>query len=135
MNIPTYATPGATVTWDGDTFTVVATSEAPAVLLEAPDGDRIMVAAHTLSPAPVTTADLLDEYAQALRGAWGGIDGRSEKAKLADLSALIRTQGAEPLDEQQITTARDNLGICPTGGGHWTDFCDSSCNGTKGGDA
>ena len=72
----------------------------------------------------ITTADLLDEYARALRGSWGGIDGRYEQISLNDLAAAIREYGSAPLTDSEVLRLRDNLGVCPRGGGHWTDYCD-----------
>ena len=72
----------------------------------------------------ITTADLLDEYARALRGSWGGIDGRSEQISLNYLSAAIRERGNNPLETSEVLRLRDNLDVCPRGGGHWTDYCD-----------
>ena len=70
------------------------------------------------------TADLLDEYARALRGSWGGIDGRSEQSALNCLSATIREYGSNPLADSEVLRLRDDLGVCPYGGGHWTEYCD-----------
>ena len=70
-----------------------------------------------------TTADLLDEYGQALRGSWGDIDGRSEKAALLSLSEAIREHGNDDLEEVTVRELRDSLGVCPEGGGHWEYFC------------
>ena len=72
----------------------------------------------------MTTADLLDEYARALRGSWGGIDGRHEQASLNCLSAAIREYGSNPLADSKVLSLRDALGVCPHGGGHWTEYCD-----------
>lgn len=71
----------------------------------------------------VTTADLLDQYGQALRGDWGGIDGRSEKLALLNLSAAIREHGNETLSNDMILKLRDDLNVCANGGGHWDSFC------------
>lgn len=72
----------------------------------------------------ITTADLLDEYASALRGDWGSIDGRSERIALNCLSAAIREHGNAPLSDSKVTTLRDDMGVCPHGGSHWIDYCD-----------
>lgn len=78
----------------------------------------------------ITTADLLDEYGSALRGSWGGIDGRSEQAALGSLSKAIIDHGNDCLATASVQSLRDDLGICPAGNGHWTEFCDDEC-GTK----
>ena len=71
-----------------------------------------------------TTADLLDEYARALRGSWGDIDGRSEQIVLNELAAAIREYGNAPLGTSEVLRLRDYLGVCSYGGGHWTFYCD-----------
>lgn len=75
----------------------------------------------------ITTADLLDEYACALRGSWGDIDGRSEQGALNCFSDAIREYGNAPLTESEVARLRDDLGVCPHGGSHWTDYCDDEC--------
>lgn len=80
--------------------------------------------------APITTADLLDEYAQALRGSWGDIDGRSGQISLNCLSAMIREFGNAPLTDSEVARLRYDLGVCPHGGSHWTDYCDDECEET-----
>ena len=74
----------------------------------------------------ITTADLLDEYARALRGSWGDIDGRSEQISLNELAAAIRKHGSNPLVDSEVLKLRDDLGVCLHGGGHWTDYCDEN---------
>lgn len=74
-----------------------------------------------------TTADLLDEYAQALRGSWGGIDGRGEKIALNTLSEAMRTHGTAALEPSEVTRLREALGVCDKGLSHWTEFCDTYC--------
>lgn len=77
-----------------------------------------------------TTADLLDEYAQALRGSWGDIDGRSEQAALNTLSKAMRTHGTSDLEPSEVKSLRESLGVCDKGLGHWTEFCGyyDACN-------
>lgn len=70
-----------------------------------------------------TTADLLDEYAQALRGAWGDIDGRGEKIALNTLSEAMRTHGTSSLYPSEVKRLREALDVCDKGLGHWTEFC------------
>lgn len=74
------------------------------------------------------TADLLSEYASALRGSWGDIDGRSEQISLNKLAELIRKKGADQLSEPDVVSMRDSLSVCPSGEGHWTQYCDESCD-------
>lgn len=70
-----------------------------------------------------TTADLLREYGSALRGSWGDIDGRSEKQALHALADAIETHGSTALSESEQRRLREELGVCPDGGGHWAYFC------------
>ncbi|KQO98434.1 hypothetical protein ASF30_10255 [Leifsonia sp. Leaf264] len=74
-----------------------------------------------------TTASLLNEYGSALRGSWGGIDGRSEQTSLGWLAAAIDRYGNQELDEYTVADLRAQLDVCPEGAGHWTESCDSSC--------
>lgn len=74
-----------------------------------------------------TTADLLDEYAEALRGSWGGIDGRNEQDKLGELSKAIVQYGNTELNEGAVLELRNSLDVCPFGEGHWTEYCDDDC--------
>lgn len=67
-------------------------------------------------------ATCLDEYGEAIRGDWGSIDGRSERAALQQLAEAIR----EP-DRFTPEAMRRILDICPYGCGHWTDHCDDDC--------
>ena len=80
-----------------------------------------------MSDKEITCADLLDEYARALRGSWGGIDGRSEQDSLNALSARFRMFGNDLLSQSTVEELRGTLGVCPYGWGHWTEFCDSHC--------
>lgn len=68
-------------------------------------------------------AKALREYADAIRGDWGSIDGRSEKNSLNRLADVIEDRDTEV----SIDTLRDVLGVCPHGQGHWTMYCDEDC--------
>jgi hypothetical protein len=70
-----------------------------------------------------TTADLLNEYGEAIRGAWGDIDGRSVRGDLAELAEGIREFGNTELPEPKVLELREGLGVCPKGQGHWEYFC------------
>lgn len=74
-----------------------------------------------------TGPDLLDEYARALRGSWGDIDGRSEQSALNTLSDAIRTHGTGDLPDVTVQGLRTTLDVCPSGLNHWTMFCDEEC--------
>ena len=67
-------------------------------------------------------AQCLREYADALRGDWGSIDGRSEKASLNDLADAILAP-----ESKTVTRLREDLGVCARGDGHWLDYCDEDC--------
>lgn len=68
------------------------------------------------------TAQALREYAAALRGYWGGIDGRSEMIALNGLADQIETPTTT-----DIVSLRRVLDVCETGYGHWHDYCDEDC--------
>ncbi len=71
-------------------------------------------------------AQVIREYGQAFRGDWGSIDGRSVRDEMEDIAFWMEAD-AYPGDEK----ARERLGICPTGTGHWTQYCeDDYCNKT-----
>lgn len=97
----------------------LADALAQSVSVSPPTAERI-------DGAATTTASLLDEYGQALRGAWGDIDGRSEKLALLELSAAIREHGNDPLPEDKVQKLRDDLNVCQEGGGHWGWYCDET---------
>lgn len=65
---------------------------------------------------------ILREYADALRGAWGGIDGRNEKVTLNEIADVIASDAPPP----PLETMRLRANLCPNGGGHWSEFCDSN---------
>ncbi|UVK58451.1 hypothetical protein SEA_GLOBIWARMING_58 [Arthrobacter phage GlobiWarming] len=60
-------------------------------------------------------AKALREYGQAIRGYWGDLDGRTVLSVLEDVAAELEGRH-EP---RTIAQHRDNMGICPDGGGHW----------------
>jgi hypothetical protein len=62
---------------------------------------------------------VLREWAQAIRGAWGDIDGRSCKDELTAIADWIDTPKTAP----DITVMRQTVGICLDGNGHWNYFC------------
>jgi len=66
---------------------------------------------------------VLDEWAQAIRGDWGSIDGRTCRSELQNLSSFLMAE--EPLDIEYL---RWNAEICPEGKGHWLEWCrDDGC--------
>lgn len=99
-----------------DIYAEPALSAVPAQLSQHDQKEKIMT----------TTADLLDEYGQALRGSWGDIDGRSEKLALLELSAAIREHGNDPIPEDTVLKLRDDLNLCQEGGAHWGWYCDET---------
>lgn len=72
--------------------------------------------------------DLIREYGAAIRGSWYGLDGRGVRADLNFLAKLVEENENAALSETEVANARCRLDICPNGGGHWTEFCDESCN-------
>lgn len=70
-----------------------------------------------------TTADLLEEYGQSIRGDWSDIDGRSEKDRLDELADAIRKFGNEELSAYSAWILRDQLCVCQHGKGHWEAHC------------
>ena len=66
---------------------------------------------------------ILREYAQAIRGDWGSIDGRSVRLNLNSIADWI--DFVEPFPGR--LRARLDLGICPAGFGHWDYHCSDSC--------
>lgn len=72
----------------------------------------------------MNVADLLDEYAEALRGDWGSIDGRSERMKLQELAERFREHGNEDLTQEHVTRYRLDLNVCVKGCGSWEFHCD-----------
>lgn len=63
----------------------------------------------------------LREYANAIRGDWGDIDGRSVKANLDEFADAIEGKGRAA--EWTIEQHRQDSGLCPSGEGHWTVHC------------
>lgn len=79
------------------------------------------VSAHTAVGLP----QVLREYGQAFRGDWStqAIDGRSVLAEMGAIAAWIE-KDTYPGDD----AARERLGICRSGLGHWEWlYCDESC--------
>lgn len=69
---------------------------------------------------------VLREYGQAFRGDWSStaIDGRSVRDEMGDIASWVEDPATYPGDK----SARERLGICPAGGGHWSWlYCDSEC--------
>lgn len=69
---------------------------------------------------------VLREYGEAFRGDWSSdaIDGRSVRDELDEVAAWIASPDTYPGD----AGARERLGICPAGNGHWSWlYCDDEC--------
>lgn len=71
-----------------------------------------------------TAADVLEEYGRAIRGAWGGIDGRSVMSCMEDIAADMRKYSNGPLPDGLVQCRRISFGICPHGNGHWDEYCE-----------
>ena len=85
------------------------------------DADEADRRADRLAARLVLVTDLMGEYFGALRGSWGGIDGRSERQRWCD----FRDHLAEGVTDK--ARLRADLDVCPAGGGHWTEYCYDSC--------
>lgn len=67
---------------------------------------------------------ILREYGSAFRGDWSStaIDGRSVRDEMDDIASWVEA------DYPGDTEARERLGICPQGQGHWSWlYCDDDC--------
>jgi len=67
-------------------------------------------------------ASTLREYGAAIRGDWGSIDGRSEQSTIGTFADAITSP-----HEYTVEQLRNNADICPHGCGHWTEYCDRTC--------
>ena len=81
-----------------------------------------MTASAVLAYNVATVQRVLGEWAQAIRGDWGSIDGRTCRDQLDDLAEALTSD-----TKTDIKQLRDDSGICPHGGGHWTMYCTDSC--------
>lgn len=61
----------------------------------------------------------LREWASAIRGNWGDIDGRTAKTALLNIADAIDGMGSP----HPIEWWREDLSLCPNGEGHWTHHC------------
>jgi len=77
---------------------------------ELPEGDPVTIE---------EVSAVLCEYGAAIRGDWGSIDGRSEQSSIGTFADAMLFP-----ERYEKATLRDQAGICPTGGGHWTEYCD-----------
>lgn len=77
----------------------------------------------------IVALQALREYAQALRGDWSDFDGRSNKAALEEFADAIEGKGHAA--NWTIERWRQDNGICPTQGDHWTHHCDQSRCGNE----
>ena len=66
--------------------------------------------------------DVLREYASALRGDWGSIDGRSEKIALNRLADAVEYYGTATLKQIDLVGLRLAAGVTPSGSGEWYDY-------------
>ena len=85
------------------------------------DIDRLTAERDALGERLSLVTGLMGEYFGALRGSWGGIDGRSERQRWWD----FRDHLAEGVTDK--ARLRADLDVCPAGGGHWTEYCYDSC--------
>lgn len=66
-------------------------------------------------------AQILTEFGSAIRGDWGSIDGRSVRDGMDRVAASLRS------GEATIASMRGDLDLCPSGEGHWTEYCNRRC--------
>lgn len=69
---------------------------------------------------------VLREYGSAFRGDWSStaIDGRSVRDEMDEIAGWVE----KPETYIGDTKARESLGICPAGEGHWSWlYCDDDC--------
>ena len=71
--------------------------------------------------------DILREYGQAIRGLWSDLDGRCVRDNLDEIAKVIEDTNDAELSQEDAVCLREDIGICPAGKGHWTEFCDASC--------
>lgn len=83
----------------------------------SPRHDRAHPATTPPNAARVV-ASLMDEYGQAMRGDWSGMDGGDVRSVLDTLAGSL-TSG-RILDQAAF---RREWRLCPDGQGHWTDYC------------
>jgi len=68
-------------------------------------------------------AKVLHEYGDALRGDWGSIDGRSERTSIQTMARWVADPSLFPAS---LEAAREEVGICSEGFGHWQMYCHDS---------
>lgn len=74
-----------------------------------------------IDPKWAIATTIMNEYFEALRGSWGDIDGRSEKASWIAFRDRVDANGTD------LYALRAILDLCPLGLGHWMEFCDEKC--------
>lgn len=62
---------------------------------------------------------VMQEWAQAIRGDWVSIDGRSIRSQVDEFVQQLREPSERSLEEWRV-----RLGICTDGQGHWERYCD-----------
>lgn len=82
------------------------------------------IEAQLPKPPLERAAQALSEFAAAIRGDWGSIDGRAIRSQLDMLVGYFLAPQTTP----SIAGLRSKLDICSIGGGHWTSYCaDYNC--------
>lgn len=71
----------------------------------------------------------LREYGSCIRGDWGDIDGRGVRDDLDELASALEGE------DKTIEQWREQLGMCPSGEGHWTRHCQEKKTIGEGDDA
>ena len=84
-------------------------------------GEEIQTATFT------ETVMVLREFAEALRGDWGSIDGRSLQLSLNELAEEMVQAVNEGSASKSVAELRDAFGMCTNGRGHWSEHCEFLC--------
>lgn len=71
---------------------------------------------------------VLQEWANALRGDWGSIDGRSSRYQIEEIIAVIQCVTPDDTFQKRLLVARSAANVCLSGGGHWQQYCDDGCD-------
>lgn len=58
---------------------------------------------------------IMYQYGHAIRHDWSDFDGRIERDTVQEWANMV----AKGTDYESLVTARDQLGLCPDGEGHW----------------
>lgn len=66
---------------------------------------------------------VLREWADAIRGDWGSIDGRSVRADMNLMADTLLAANHDSGSQVTVRALRQTMGVCAVGGGHWEWYC------------